>query len=79
MTADTLADTAASPSHAPTYPAHWRMVRLGDAFRFTKKPRELQLDRYAVIPFIPNGDMQLSLSFLWSTFPSSRRSSAPTR
>ncbi|HZC07538.1 MAG TPA: restriction endonuclease subunit S [Ktedonobacterales bacterium] len=51
MTADTLTDTTIP--HAPTYPAHWRMVRLGDAFRFTKKPRELRLDGYAVIPFIP--------------------------
>ena len=29
MTADALTDTLASPSHAPTYPAHWRMARLG--------------------------------------------------
>jgi type I restriction enzyme S subunit len=30
MTTDTLTDTVASPPHAPTYPAHWRMARLGD-------------------------------------------------
>lgn len=30
MTADTLTDTVASPSHAPTYPAHWLMARLGE-------------------------------------------------
>ena len=30
MTADTLTDILATTPHAPTYPAHWRLARMGD-------------------------------------------------
>ena len=34
-------------------PQEWRIVQLGEALKFTKKPRELQYSNYEQIPFIP--------------------------
>ena len=53
MTTDTLAATPPADTLAPTYPHGWRVVRLGEAFRFTKKPRDLRFEVYQAIPFIP--------------------------
>jgi len=53
MTAHTLADSPPSAVQAHTYLDDWRLVRLGEAFRFTKKPRDLRFDAYQAIPFTP--------------------------
>ena len=34
-------------------PEEWEVVRLGDVATFTRKPRELQISAYDVVPFIP--------------------------
>lgn len=34
-------------------PTKWRKVRLGDAYRFTKKPRGFSLRDYSSVPFVP--------------------------
>src|SRR5579859_4124644 len=31
----------------------WRQVQIGDAFRFTRKPRQLRYDTFESLPFVP--------------------------
>lgn len=52
MTSDTLTSTSLT-TQPHTYPNGWRLARVGDVFRFTKKPRELQIAAYETIPFVP--------------------------
>jgi type I restriction enzyme S subunit len=34
-------------------PEHWEVVRLGEVFKITQKPKNLKLENYNLIPFIP--------------------------
>lgn len=34
-------------------PVNWQIVKLGQAFRFTQKPKGLRLSDYAYVPFVP--------------------------
>ena len=34
-------------------PEHWGVVRLGEVFKITQKPKNLKLENYNLIPFIP--------------------------
>src|SRR5689334_14992322 len=38
---------------ADEIPSHWRMVRLGDVFLFTKKPKDVRYIDFNQIPFVP--------------------------
>jgi len=34
-------------------PEHWEVVKLGEVFKITQKPKNLKLENYNLIPFIP--------------------------
>src|SRR5437773_1624934 len=52
-TAPTISQTDGVPVSVSELPEGWHEERIGDAYRFTRKPKDVRYADYATIPFVP--------------------------
>ena len=51
-TVPTISETGDAPVSVSELPDSWHEERIGDAYRFTRKPKDVRYADYATIPFV---------------------------